>query len=95
MVGFETKYHLNFSCGPQNLSNSSDVAYTSEVKWIKNYEKKKRKRRKKKRVMKGLAAMALADHDHKSSDHLFGQTKSLDSLFPAVYNKPPSETWTT
>ena len=34
--------------------------------------------------MKGSAAMALADHDHESFDHSFGQTKrareSSDSL---------------
>ena len=42
-------------------------------------------------MMKGLAAMALADHDLESSDHFFGQTKrareSSDSL-ASITNLP-------
>ena len=45
--------------------------------------------------MKGLDAMALADHHNKSSDHSFGQTKkarkSSDSLFSTT--KPLAEAW--
>ena len=69
---------------PQNPSNSSNIACTSEVKWQKNYKQKKQKTREKKQVVKSLAAMALADHDHEASDHSSGQTKkareSSDSL---------------
>ena len=47
--------------------------------------------------MKGFAGMSLADLDQESSDHSSGQTKrareSSDSLI--LYNKPPTETWTT
>ena len=44
------------------------------MKRVKNYEKNW-KRKKKKQVMRGLAGMALADHDTEYSDQSTGQTK--------------------
>ena len=74
---------------PQNPSNSSNIACTSEKKRGKNYEKKTEEKR---REMKGLAVMALAIHDHESSNHSFGQTKrareSSNSL-SSTTNLPP------
>ena len=65
---------------PQNPSNSSDVAYRSDMKRGKNYKKKQQKIKEKKRVMRGLAGMTLADHDPKSSEPSYGQTKRSRKL---------------
>ena len=72
---------------PQNPSNSSDIACRSKMKRGKTIKK----RRKKKRVLKGLAGMALADHDPESSNHSTGQTKKTFG-FPILYNRPPPRT---